>query len=315
MDAFELKKYIIDRAETLGFADVAFARAERMDEESRRLEEWLNNGRHGKMDYMENYFEKRVDPTKLVPGAKTVVVLAFNYYTEEEQKDPDAPKISKYALGRDYHRVLKKKLKKLFGEIEEEAGELNGRYFVDSAPVLERDWARRSGLGWMGKNTMIIHPKRGSYFFLAEMIFDLELPPDDPISDYCGTCRRCIEACPTDAIDEEGYSMDGSRCISYLTIENKDEIPAEFEGDMENWMFGCDICQDVCPWNSFSEEHDEPDFGPRMDILDMEEEDWHELTEETFDELFSGSAVRRTKYEGLKRNIAFLEDSQPEADD
>ncbi len=297
---------IREEALRLGFSFVGFARAEHMDEEARRLEAWLNQGRHGKMGYMANYFEKRVDPRKLVPGAKSVVSLMYNYYTGKEQKAPDAPKISKYAYGKDYHFVVKDKLKQLMAFIQEEIGEVGGRVFVDSAPVLERDWARRSGLGWTGKNTMLIHPKAGSYFFLAEAIIGLELVYDSPIKDYCGTCRRCIDACPTDAISEEGYLLDGSKCISYLTIELKEAIPQEFQGKMENWMFGCDICQEVCPWNRFSRSHDEPEFEPKEELLEMDRGDWEEVTEEVFRELFRKSAVKRTKYKGLKRNIDFL---------
>lgn len=295
-------------AKRLGFSFVGIAKAEHMDEEAQRLEAWLHQGMHGKMKYMENHFEKRVDPTKLVPGAKSVVSLMYNYYTEKEQTDPEAPKISKYAYGEDYHFVIKRKLKDLLHFIREEIGEVNGRCFVDSAPVLERDWARRAGVGWVGKNTLLIHPKAGSYFFLAELIIDLELTPDSPMKDYCGTCTRCIEACPTDAISPQGYLVDGSKCISYLTIELRDAIPDEFQGKMENWMFGCDICQEVCPWNRFSKPHHEPAFEPHPDLLEMDERDWQELTEEVFKKVFKKSAVKRTKYEGLRRNIAFLKE-------
>ncbi len=294
-------------AKRLGFGFVGIARAEHMDEEARRLEAWLNQGMHGKMQYMENHFEKRVDPTRLVPGAKSVVSLLYNYYTEKEQVDPEAPKISKYAYGEDYHFVIKRKLKDLLRFIQENIGEVNGRCFVDSAPVLERDWAKRAGVGWIGKNTLLIHPKAGSYFFLAELILDLELAPDSPMRDYCGTCTRCIDACPTDAISPQGYLVDGSKCISYLTIELREAIPNEFQGKMENWMFGCDICQEVCPWNRFSEPHREPAFEPHPDLLDMDKRDWQELTEEVFKKVFKKSAVKRTKYEGLMRNIVFLE--------
>lgn len=298
--------FIKKRAHALGFTSIGIARAEAMTPEATRLREWLNLGYHGTMAYMENHFDKRTDPTLLVPGAKSVIVLTYNYFTEQEQSDPSAPRISKYAYGRDYHKVIKKKLKLLFHSIQEEYGAVNGRYFVDSAPVLERDWAARSGVGWVGKNTLIIHPRHGSYFFLATMILDLDLDYDDPIKDYCGTCTACIDACPTDAINSEGYLMDGSKCISYLTIELKDEIPKEFDGKMENWMYGCDICQEVCPWNRFSFEHDEPDFIPRVDLLDMKFNDWQNLSEKQFDLLFKGSPVKRTKFKGLKRNIDFL---------
>lgn len=296
-----------EEAHRLGFAFVGISKAERMDEEARRLETWLNRGLHGRMHYMANHFDKRVDPTKLVPGAKSVVSLMYNYYPDKGQQDPEAPRISRYAYGKDYHYILKPKLKSLLQYLREHIGEVEGRCFVDSAPVLERDWARRSGIGWVGKNTLLIHPKAGSYFFLAELIIDLELTPDGPMKDYCGTCRRCIEACPTDAIAPEGYLVDGSKCISYLTIELREAIPEEFRGKMENWMFGCDICQEVCPWNRFSTPHREPAFEPHPLLLEMTKREWEELTEETFREVFRKSAVKRTKYEGLKRNIRFLE--------
>jgi len=282
------------------------ARAEQMDEEARRLEVWLNQGKHGKMGYMANHFDKRTDPRKLVDGAKSVISLTYNYHSEAVQSDADAPKISQYAYGRDYHWVIKDKLKSLLAYIREEVGEVNGRCFVDSAPVLERDWARRSGVGWVGKHTLLLHPKAGSYFFLAELIIDLELATDDPIRDYCGTCTRCIDACPTEAISPQGYVMDGSKCISYLTIELKDAIPDEFKGKMEGWVFGCDICQQVCPWNRFATQHTEPKFEPHADLLDMSKQDWEEITEEVFRKVFKKSAVKRTKYAGLKRNLRFL---------
>ncbi len=298
---------IKEKARELGFYTVGFAKAERMEPEERRLRGWLNAGYHGKMAYMANHFEKRVDPTRLVPGAKSVISLGYNYYTPVRQLSEDAPKISNYAYGRDYHTVVKEKMRILYEWIEEIAGrKVNGRVFVDSAPVLERDWARRSGVGWIGKNTMVIHPRKGSFFFLGEIIIDVELAYDAPIKDYCGTCRRCIEACPTNAISEHGYIMDGSRCISYLTIELKDAIPEHFAGQMEGWMFGCDICQDVCPWNRFSKKHKEPAFEPSEEMLEMTRKDWNQLTEDTFSRLFSKSAVQRTKYAGLKRNIRFL---------
>ncbi len=300
---------IREEARRLGFSFVGFAKADRLDEEARRLEAWLNKGQHGQMGYMENHFEKRVDPRKLVPGAKSVVMLMYNHYTDQKQEDPAAPKISKYAYGKDYHFVLKDKLKTLFKFIQAEIGEVGGRVFVDSAPVMERDWAKRAGVGWVGKNTLLIHPKAGSYFFLAELIIDLELVYDNPIKDYCGTCTRCIDACPTDAISPEGYVVDGSKCISYLTIELKDAIPESFRGKMGNWMFGCDICQEVCPWNRFSQPHEEPAFEPHPDLLSLKAREWEELTEEVFRELFRKSAVKRAKYVGLKRNIAFLKGS------
>lgn len=282
------------------------AKAEFMTEEARRLDEWLSQDYHGDMSYMANHFDKRVDPRLLVPGAKSVISLAYNYYSNVRQIDPEAPQISMYAYGKDYHKVVKKKLQQMLEWMKTSFSNINGRVFVDSAPVLERDWARRSGLGWMGKNTMIIHPKKGSWFFLAEIITDLEMVYDQQLSDYCGTCTRCIDACPTEAIHEDGYLMDGSKCISYLTIELKKKLPLEYKDKMENWMFGCDICQQVCPWNRFAESHSEPAFLPKEKLISMSKEEWHDLSEPLFDELFEGSAVKRTKYEGLKRNIKFL---------
>jgi epoxyqueuosine reductase len=298
--------FLKQEARRLGFSFVGIARAERMDEEARRLEEWLNQGYHGKMAYMENHFDKRVDPRELVPGARSVVSLAYNYFTEEKQEDPEAPKISMYAYGEDYHRVVRDKLKALLEALRREAGPVEGRCFVDSAPVLERDWAKRGGLGWVGKNTLLINPKAGSYFFLAELVIDLELAPDGPMKDYCGTCRRCIDACPTEAISPQGYLLDASKCISYLTIELKEAIPEAFQGKMDNWMFGCDICQEVCPWNRFSQPHSEPAFEPHPDLLAMNRQDWLELTEEVFGRVFQKSAVKRAKYGGVRRNIDFL---------
>ena len=298
--------FLKNEAYQLGFDFVGISKAVFMEEEARHLEDWLNRGMHGKMAYMENHFDKRVDPTKLVPGAKSVVSLMYNYYTDAKQEDSQAPKISKYAYGKDYHFVIKDKLKTLLAKLNESIGEVNGRCFVDSAPVLERDWAKRSGVGWIGKNTMLINPKQGSYFFLAELIIDLELEPDGPIKDYCGTCTRCIDACPTDAIAPEGYFMDGSKCISYFTIELKDALPESYQDKFENWMFGCDICQEVCPWNRFSKKHQEPAFEPHPQLLQMSKNNWEEITDEVFNEIFRKSAVKRTKYAGLKRNIEFL---------
>ena len=289
-----------------GFDGIAIAKAEFMEPEARRLEAWLNKGFHGEMSYMENHFDLRTDPQKLVPGAKSVICLMYNYYIEDQQEDPEAPKISIYAYGRDYHKVIRKKMKRALQSIREKLGDIQGRAFVDSAPVLERDWARRSGLGWVGKHTLLLNPKKGSYFFLAELILDIELDYDSPIKDHCGTCTRCIDACPTEAISPEGYVMDGSKCISYLTIELKDAIPEAFQGKMRNYMYGCDICQQVCPWNRFAKTHEEADFLPKEELKTMKKREWQEITEEVFDHLFQGSAVKRTKYEGLKRNIDFL---------
>lgn len=301
-----ITKFVKDQALELGFMGVAIAKAEFMEPEARRLEDWLNQGLNGTMEYMSNHFDLRVDPTKLVPGAKSVISLMYNYYTEARQVDLEAPKLSMYALGKDYHKVVRKKLKLLFQKIEEKVGKIEGRYFVDSAPILERDWAKRSGLGWSGKNTLTINPKMGSYFFLAEIICDLDLEYDLPIKDYCGTCTRCIEACPTEAISPSGYLLDSNKCISYLTIERKDEIPEAFKDKMGGFMYGCDICQQVCPWNRFSQPHTEPDFIAKQELLQMSKNDWQELGETTFNILFEGSAVKRTKFQGLKRNIKFL---------
>lgn len=280
------------------------SKAEFLEDEAPRLENWLNQNMHGEMSYMANHFDKRVDPTKLVDGAKSVISFALNYYPTEKQSN-DTYKISKYAYGHDYHHVIKSKLKDLMHFITDEIGEVNGRGFVDSAPVLDKAWAKKSGLGWVGKNANLINPKAGSFFFLAELIVDLELEPDGPIKDYCGTCTKCIDACPTEAI-ESPFVVNGSKCISYITIELKDKIPSEMNGKMENWSFGCDICQDVCPWNRFSKPNTISEFNPHPDLLSNTKKDWEEITYEIFNEIFRKSAVKRTKFEGLKRNIKFL---------
>ncbi len=300
-------RLIREEAHRLGFNFVGIAKAERLDEEARRLAQWLNQGAHGTMHWMENHFDKRIDPTLLVPGAKSVISLVYNYHNPKRQTDPQAPRISQYAYGEDYHFLLKRKLKDLLKFIRHEIGEVNGRVFVDSAPVMERDWARRAGNGWVGKHTLLIHPKAGSWFFLAELILDLPLSYDGPMRDHCGTCRRCIEACPTEAISPQGYFLDASRCISYLTIELRDAIPDAFAGKMDNWMFGCDICQEVCPWNRFATPHREPAFEPHPDLLDMTRRDWQELTEEVFNNVFRHSPAKRARWAGLRRNIAFLD--------
>ena len=282
------------------------AKADFLEQEAPRLEAWLKQGMHGEMQYMENHFDKRLDPRLLVDGAKSVISLGLNYYNKEEQFDPLAPKISKYAYGIDYHSVIKDKLKQLLQVINEKIGEVGGRAFVDSAPVLDKAWAKKAGLGWTGKNTNLINTKSGSFFFLAELIVDLELEYDIPATaDHCGTCTRCIDACPTEAIVAP-YIVDGSRCISYLTIELKNEIPKEFAGKMDNWMFGCDICQDVCPWNRFSVLHQEQAFTPHSDLLQMSKNDWEDITEDVFKKIFKNSPIKRTKFAGLKRNIEFL---------
>lgn len=269
------------------------------------MEQWLKNNRHGEMHYMANNFDMRLDPRKLVPGAKSVVSLLYNYYTDKHQTDETAPVLSKYAYGEDYHLVIKDKLKELLRLLKDEIGEIGGRAFVDSAPVLERAWALQSGIGWMGKNTNIINKQKGSYFFLAELILDCTFEYDSPATDHCGTCTACIDACPTDAILQP-YEVDGSKCISYFTIELRNAIPADMKGKFENRMFGCDICQDVCPWNRFSTPHTESRFNANDTIMNMSQKEWIELTEEVFNELFRKSAVKRTRYNGLKRNIDFL---------
>ncbi len=294
------------KADEMGFQFVGISAARELTEEARQLEKWLNQNHHGKMGYMANHFDKRIDPRKLVDGAKSVVTLLYNYHNPAEQTDPDAPKISQYAYGKDYHKVVKHKLKDLLEYLQEQIGEISGRCFVDSAPVLERDWAKHSGSGWIGKNTLLITKEQGSYFFLAELIIDIELDYDGAIKDYCGRCTRCIDACPTDAISPEGYWVDGSKCISYLTIELKEALPKEMQGKMDNWMFGCDVCQQVCPWNRFAQKHQESAFEPHADLLDMTQSDWQEITEEVFRKVFQKSAVKRTKYSGLKRNLDFL---------
>ncbi|MFT5860678.1 MAG: epoxyqueuosine reductase [Flavobacteriaceae bacterium] len=299
---------IKQKALDLGFMYCGVSKADFLHEESARLENWLKNERHGKMDYMANHFDKRLDPRLLVDDAKSVVSLLLNYFPSETQEDPEAPKLSKYAYGQDYHFIIKDKLKELFAFIHEQIGEVGGRMFVDSAPVLDKAWAKKSGLGWIGKNSNLIHPKHGSFFFIAELILDIDLVADGPMKDYCGTCTACIDECPTDAIIEP-YVVDGSKCISYLTIELKDELlPSEFRNNMDNWMFGCDVCQDVCPWNRFSKPHQQNAFQPHENLLKMSKADWHDLTEEVFQELFRKSAVKRTKFNGLKRNVNFLTD-------
>ena len=304
----EYTSFIKGEAKRLGFLSCGISRAEFLEEEAPLLEIWLNNGCHGEMSYMGNHFDKRLDPTKLVDGAKSVISLTLNYYSDELQLDLAAPKISRYAYGEDYHSVIKSKLGLLIESIQEHIGEVNGRAFVDSAPVLDKVWAKKSGLGWIGKNSNLISKKAGSFFFLAELIIDLDLEYDvAPVADHCGTCTRCIDACPTEAIVAP-YVVDGSKCISYLTIELKNEIPAEFKGKMDNWMFGCDICQDVCPWNKFSVLHTEPAFIPHHELLGINSAEWLDITQDTFNKVFKNSAVKRTKFSGLKRNIEFLKE-------
>ena len=293
-------------AARLGFDFCGVSKAEFLEEEAPRLARWLKAGMHGEMGYMENWFDKRLDPRLLVEGAKSVVSLLYNYYPEQGQKDPEAPKIAKYAYGEDYHFVIKRKLKEFLHTLTEEIGEVNGRAFVDSAPVLDKVWAARSGLGWVGKHTNLINKRKGSFFFIAELIIDLELVADGPVKDFCGTCTRCLDACPTGAITDP-YVVDGSKCISYFTIELKGAIPGNMEGKFEDWAFGCDICQDVCPWNKNARPHNEPAFGPHPDLLNMSRGDWMDLTEEVFQKVFKKSAVKRTKLEGLRRNLKFIQ--------
>lgn len=299
-------KLVKEQAARLGFSYCGIAKAGFLDEDARRLEAWLSKGMHGSMQYMENHFDLRVDPTKLVPGAKSVITLLLNYYPTAEQ-DSGIPKVSKYAFGKDYHEVIRAKLKELLAELGKHTGDINGRGFVDSAPVLERSWAQKAGMGWIGKNGNLISKEQGSFFFIATLIVDLELEYDDPFArDYCGTCTRCIDACPTDAI-LPGKLVDGSRCISYFTIELKDAlIPGAMKGKFQDWIFGCDICQDVCPWNRFSKPNSEAAFMPLTELLHYSRADWDELTETSFRDIFKHSPLKRTKFEGIKRNLQFI---------
>lgn len=297
-------KWIKQEAQRLGFSSCGVSKAEFLEKEAPSLEKWLSANMHGEMKYMENHFDKRLDPRLLVDGAKSVISLTLNYFPESVQ-NPDSFKISKYAYGEDYHFVIKDKLKELLGFIQDNIGQVQGRAFVDSAPVLDKAWAARSGLGWVGKNNNLINKKAGSFFFIAELIVDLELDYDHFTTDHCGTCTKCIDACPTNAI-ESPYIVNGSKCISYLTIELKDDIPSEFAGKLDQWMFGCDVCQDVCPWNRFALPHNEPRFAPNKDILQYNNSQWMELTKETFNVIFKKSAVKRSKFDGLLRNMQFL---------
>mgnify|MGYP001483548607 FL=1 len=300
-------KLIKTEATRLGFMSCGISKAEFLEEEAPRLEQWLNENRNGEMGYMENHFDKRLDPTLLVPGAKSVVSLLLNYFPQETQRE-DSYKLSKYAYGRDYHFVIKDKLKQFLHFINEEIGEVGGRAFVDSAPVLDKAWAAKSGLGWIGKSSNLLTKQVGSFYFIAELIIDLELEYDTPVTDHCGSCTACIDACPTQAIVDP-YVVDGSKCISYFTIELKNEIPDYAQDKMDDWMFGCDVCQDVCPWNRFSKPHNEPLFNPKPKLLEYSKQEWKELTQEVFSEIFKKSPVKRTKFSGLKRNIDFLENA------
>ena len=291
-------------AHRLGFLSCGISKAGFLEDEAPRLENWLNNQMYGQMSYMENHFDKRLNPTLLVDVAKSVISLLLNYYPSELQNE-DSYKISKYAYGQDYHHVIKEKLKELLHFIQTEIGEVSGRAFVDSAPVLDKAWAAKSGLGWVGKNSNLITQKVGSFYFIAELIIDLELDYDAPTTDHCGSCTACLDACPTEAIVAP-YVVDGSKCISYFTIELKDNLPQEMKGKFDDWMFGCDVCQDVCPWNRFSKPHNEPLFQTNSDILNFSKSDWEEISVDTFQNVFKNSALKRTKYDGLLRNINFL---------
>ncbi|WP_339726680.1 tRNA epoxyqueuosine(34) reductase QueG [Maribacter stanieri] len=291
-------------AKRLGFLSCGISKSDFLEEEAPRLEKWLNKNMNGEMSYMANHFDKRLDPRLLVEGSKSVISLLLNYYPEETQT-ADSYKISKYAYGQDYHHIIKSKLRQLQEFITEEIGEINGRAFVDSAPVLDKAWAAKSGLGWIGKNSNLLTQQVGSFYFIAELIVDIELEYDHAVTDHCGTCTACLDACPTQAIVEP-YVVDGRKCISYFTIELKNELPSEMKGSFDDWMFGCDVCQDVCPWNRFSKPHNEPLFNPNPDLLSMTKKDWEEITVDVFQKVFKKSAVKRTKYDGLTRNIDFL---------
>ena len=302
----QYSQFIKSEAKRLGFLSCGISKAAFLEEEAPRLERWLNNNMNGQMSYMENHFDKRLDPTLLVEGSKSVISLLLNYYPEERQTE-NTYKISKYAYGTDYHFVIKERLKELLFSIQSEIGEVSGRAFVDSAPVLDKAWAAKSGLGWIGKNSNLLTKSVGSFYFIAELIVDLELEYDVAVADHCGSCTACIDSCPTDAIVAP-YVVDGSKCISYFTIELRDNLPAEMKGRFDDWAFGCDICQDVCPWNKFSKPHQEPLFTANRELLSMTKKDWDEITDETFKAVFKHSAVKRTKFEGLKRNINFLKE-------
>lgn len=306
--------FIKQLAAQLGFSYCGIAHAQKLDEDARRLESWLQQGMNGQMQYMANHFDLRVDPTRLVPGAQSVITLLLNYYPAEKQRT-DAPQISKYAYGKDYHELIRSKLNLFMQRLREEIGQVEGRGFVDSAPVLERTWARRSGLGWIGKNGNLITRQQGSFFFIATLICDLELEYDDAMArDYCGSCRRCIDACPTEAILPNKV-IDGSRCISYFTIELKEMlIPDSMQGKFKDWIFGCDICQDVCPWNRFSRPHQEEGLNPLHEIISFSLHDWQNLTEESFKQIFKHSPIKRSKYAGLMRNLRFVYSGQQQKD-
>ena len=300
-------QFIKEESKRLGFLSCGISKAEFLENEAPRLENWLNKNQHGKMSYMENHFDKRLDPTLLVDDAKSVISLLLNYYPSQIQIE-NSYKISKYAYGQDYHYIIKDKLKELLDSVQSSIGAINGRVFVDSAPVLDKEKAAKSGLGWIGKNSNLITQKIGSFYFIAEIIIDLELEYDHPTTDHCGSCKACIDACPTQAIVSP-YVVDGSKCISYFTIELKEAIPTEFNGKLDDWIFGCDVCQDVCPWNRFSKPHNEPLLEPISDFITFSKNDWDEITEEVFSKTFKNSPLKRSKYEGIKRNIKFVNNS------
>ena len=305
LDKSQVSRILKDKAYQHGFAFCGISEATFLESEASRLETWLKAGKHGGMSYMERNFDKRLDPRLLVEGCKTVVSLIYNYFPSPDHSPKGSSyKVSSYAWGKDYHLVVKAKMKALWEDLEKEFGQFEGRMFVDSAPVLEKAWAVKSGVGWIGKNANLIVPKKGSFFFISELLIDLEAEPDGPIKDFCGTCRRCIEACPTEAITP--YSVDGSKCISYFTIELKDALPAELKSDFQDWIFGCDICQDVCPWNRHSKAHQEPEFEPNEAFLRLSKSDWEEMSEQLFKELFHYSAISRTKLKGIQRSIAYV---------
>ncbi|MEC7124547.1 MAG: tRNA epoxyqueuosine(34) reductase QueG [Bacteroidota bacterium] len=304
LDKNNLSKIIKSEAISIGFLSCGISKAEFLSEEAPKLESWLKSGFNGEMSYMERNFDKRLDPRLLVPGCKSIVSLLFNYYTEKKAKNDHEPKISSYAYGKDYHFVIKAKLRELLSRIKNLVGDINGRVFVDSAPVMDKAWAKKSGLGWIGKNTNLINKKTGSFFFIAELILDLELEYDHPTTDHCGSCTACIDSCPTNALATP-YKIDATKCISYATIELKNNIPNSFKDNMKGWIFGCDICQDVCPWNRFSKNHNEPSFEDKKNISNMSKKQWEDLTKEVFDKVFKESPIKRTGYSGIKRNINF----------
>ncbi|MBI1184402.1 tRNA epoxyqueuosine(34) reductase QueG [bacterium] len=303
----DLQQLVKESARKTGFDACGISTARFLEEEAPLLEKWLSANMHGEMQYMANHFDKRLDPRQLFPGCKSVISLVANYYPQKEQP-AGLPKISRYAYGRDYHKVLKKMCKELIETLQKQIGDFAGRAFVDSAPVMDKAWAKNSGLGWMGKHSNLINRNIGSYFFIAEILCDLDIEPDAPIKDYCGSCTKCIDVCPTDAIAAP-YLVDGSKCISYLTIELKNAIPETFKDKYSDWVFGCDICQEVCPWNRFAKPHTKEDWSYHADKLEMDWKDWEEITEELFEKRFAGSPLKRAKLNGIKRNVAFVNPS------